>query len=181
MGRAEPGDTDSCARGDNLVKVKLNSIEKRLAEAVARKRNENNISNGVTSLKRSNKSDEDINVEGMMGEIAYCKAMNLYPDLEVDQVVHPSFDAKYRNGITVDVKTHVNYSSSRSGNLLMATLKTKVIDQDWFALVVGEYPEYEILGHFKSEDLIDPINIDDLGYGNTYVVDMDHPKWKLCL
>ena len=148
------------------MKIKLNIAEQRLAKYLAKKRYENARRRGKPNMKMGEQSDEQTDLEGVGAEIAYCKAMNVYPDLETDLDKLPSEDAILANGISVDVKS-TTYSNGR----LLVTLKKSVGDVDMYVLVTGRFPEYQIIGTTLSENVFKAKNIKNLGRGDGYVIE----------
>lgn len=143
----------------------LNDNEQRLAKFLAKSRYETNRANNVKDLKVGTDSNETVELEGMAAEIAYCKLMNLYVDMETDPPEMPAYDCVSRLGVRVDVKS----TKHRDGHLL-ATLRKAKKPADKYVLVVGEFPSYSVVGEVWAEDLLHEGNIKDFGYGNCYAV-----------
>ena len=144
--------------------ISLSENEQRLAKFIARSRYENARNNNVKDLKMGSQSNEETDLEGFGAELAYCKLMNLFPDLGTGKSL-PNFDCISRFGCTIDVKT----TKRKSGHLL-ATLKKKNNPPDKYVLVVGEFPDYKIVGEIASEDFLQDINIKDFGRGRGYAL-----------
>ena len=120
-----------------------------------------NQTNGVTS-QGPRKLEPDINGAG--GEIAVCKYFNRYPDLSIGPH-YSGYDLKVK-GNKVDVKT-----TSYDPGYLQAKTKKKVDDCDVFILVHVSFPTFTILGGARSSDLLQDVNIQDMGYGPKYVLE----------
>ena len=148
-----------------MHKISLNENEQRLAKFLAKSRYETNRANNVVDLKIGSDSNEYVDLEGMAAEIAYCKLMNLYVDMETDPPEMPSFDCDSRLGVRVDVKS----TKYRDGHLI-ATLRKAKKPADKYVLVVGEFPSYSVVGEVWAEDLLHEGNIKNFGYGNCYAV-----------
>ena len=147
------------------MKVTLNEAEQRLARFVAAKRNEAAATAGRTNCRRADATDQEINVEGIAAEIALCKLLNCYPDLETAGPL-PEYDALARTGVTVDVKaTHYP-----NGRLLALPWKAGKAP-DIYALMVGKFPTYRCAGIMRADELLAPERLTDLGHGKTYAAE----------
>jgi len=112
---------------------------------------------------------EQTDVEGMGGELAYCKLMNLYPDLETSPTEMPTYDCVSRLGVRIDVKT-TKHRAGKSLHLIAPLAKAKR-PPDKYVLVLGEIPTYSIVGEVWAVDLLHEGNLKDFGYGNCYALD----------
>jgi hypothetical protein len=141
--------------------VVLSEAEQRLAKFLATRRYQNARSKGLRNAKMGDQSNELTDLEGIASEIAFCKLMNIYPDLDLDHT--NSADCFLRDGRAVDVKSTVY----NSGRLLSVRWKdaSKV---DIFVLMVGEFPRYRCAGFMSSAELIQPNRLVDLGHGEGY-------------
>jgi hypothetical protein len=141
--------------------VVLSEAEQRLAKFLATRRYQNARSKGLFNAKMGDQSNELTDLEGIASEIAFCKLMNIYPDLDLDHT--NSADCFLRDGRAVDVKSTVY----NSGRLLSVRWKdaSKV---DIFVLMVGEFPRYRCAGFMSSAELIQPNRLVDLGHGEGY-------------
>lgn len=147
------------------MQITLNEVEIRLAKFVARKRYELARKNGRPNLKVGGQSNAFTDLEGVAGEIAFCKAMNVYPNLVIGEV--DEYDADIPEG-TVDVKT----TKYRSGKLLAVQSK-KMRQADLYALITGTIPHYRFVGMATGSELFREENITDLGRGNGYALCQD--------
>jgi hypothetical protein len=143
------------------MQVTLNESELKICEWLGKSRYQNNRVASVSDKKIGPQSVEETDLEGICGEFAFCKAMNLYPDMSIN-TRSGGYDI-LMNGLRVDVKT----TKYKNGKLLAAKTK-KISDSDLYVLVIGERPSYTVVGWCKSEDLIKNSNLVDLGYGLTY-------------
>lgn len=135
--------------------ISLNTAERKLAYFVARNRNRRNRVLNVVNLKVSERDGVTIDLEGVAGELAFCKMFNLYPDLDTDRMPpYPEFDAVLRDGWTVDVKT----TRYVDGKLLVDVRKgRKVEGVDFYCLMVGEFPgPYVFRGFMARFVLVKP-------------------------
>lgn len=135
--------------------ISLCTAERKLAYFVARNRNARNRCLNVVNLKVSERDGVSIDLEGVAGELAFCKMFNLYPDLDTDRMPpYPEFDAVLRDGWTVDVKT-TRYDD---GRLLVDVRKGRKVDGvDFYCLMTGEFPgPYTFRGFMAKSVLVKP-------------------------
>ena len=120
----------------NLIgtRITLNEIEKQTAVILARSRKKNNADNG---MKSKITVDYDVNkaeLEGVAGELAMAKLLNVYPDYTIytrsSRCGTEPYDLLLSNGLCVDVKTTSYYK----GKLINPIHKN--ITADLFALWV---------------------------------------------
>jgi hypothetical protein len=154
-----------------MIEITLNPVEEALCRDIAKRRYNSNRSNGVADKKIGPQDTQETDENGIGGEVAVAKFLNLYPDM----VIKPqskTYDLMSRKGSRIDVKT-TKYKNGR----MLATLKKHVEDCDVYVLVTGVLPKYKIVGWIKSEDLIKDENVVDLGHGHSYGVTQDrlHP------
>jgi len=154
-------------RNPDWTVVTLNEAEQRLAEYVARARYHNNRKNGVVDRKMGGQSNELTDLDGIAGEIAFCKLFNVFPDLQTERP-GGRCDAWTRTLGAVDVK-----ATWRPRGRLLVTMKKKDKPPDTFALMIGDYPTYRFVGWARAEDVIVPGTLRDLGRGVSHVVDQD--------
>lgn len=138
--------------------IKLTEAEVRICQWLAKQRHSSNRSGGVVDAKIGPQSCEDTDLEGICGEFAFCKAMNLYPDMSISP--RKGTDDVIVNGKSVDVKT----TRYKTGKLLARKTKGET-PSDVYVLVVGQCPEYKIAGWCGSAELLCESNLIDLGYG----------------
>jgi len=148
-----------------LFEITLNESEQKLAEHLGKKRWNFNRDKGTVHLSSGPQPDEQTDVEGMGGELAYCKLMNLYPDLETNPPVLPPYDCITHHEVKVDVKT----TPYRNGHLIAPLSKGKN-PPDKYVLVVGKLPSYSVVGEVWSVDLLQEGNIKNFGYGPCYAL-----------
>jgi len=146
--------------------VTLNETEQRLATYVAKMRYSSAREQGITNMKVGDQSNELTDLEGTGAELAFCKVANVYPDLAVTR--SNDEDCYTRNGYAIDVKS----TTYESGRLL--AVKWKKLDKvDFYALMVGKFPNYRLAGFMRAEDLLKPEMVRDLGHGPTYAADQN--------
>ena len=152
-----------------MVEITLNENEQKLAEYLAKKRWDFNRDKGTPHLYSGPRPTEQTDVEGMGGELAYCKLMNIYPDLDTSPTDMPVYDCISRFGERIDVKT-AKQRTGKSLHLIAPLAKAKR-PPDKYVLVVGEMPVYSIVGEVWAEDLLNEGNLHDFGYGDCYALD----------
>lgn len=93
-------------------------------------------------------TDLEIDLEGAGAELAFCKLMNVWPDLDTHSF--GKFDCVSRTGNLVDIKStrHLN------GRLLAAPWKHKN-NTDVYVLMIGEFPEYRCAGFLQASELFE--------------------------
>ena len=149
------------------MKIILNEAEQRLTEYIAKKRiayHQHREQTVADKYEHWKVTQEETDREGFGGEIAYCKLVNLYPDLDTN-LSTPDYDCMSCNGEKIDVKT----TKYRNGHLIATTNKIKH-PPDIYVLVIGTFPEYCIIGEISASFLLRPENIKDFGMGDTYAV-----------
>jgi hypothetical protein len=160
----------------DLVTVYLNEREQRLACDVGRARNESNLTQGVTDARiATDRSSLRINIEGMGGELAFCKIHNCYPDLEIRLQAGTVDCSPF--GVMVDVKT----TTCPYGKLLVAVTKKDVLAVDVYALMLADQvspdtgvpTRYRFAGTAHRSRIIQPERIRDHGHGPTYTLEQD--------
>jgi len=151
-----------------MSEITLNEQEQRIARYIAKERMTiNRASNKKTSIIGS-QSNEEVDLEGIAGEIAFCKIFNLYPDFKTNLVNQDSDegDCVYKE-FKVDVKT----TTYKSGKLICGTWKNDKVD--YYALMTGTFPTYEFKGFAKGSVLKTNANLINLGRGECYGLTQD--------
>lgn len=155
-----------------VMQITLDSYERKIVTEIAMDRQKNNIDRRSRSFKMGGGDDLLINIEGTGGEFAFCKLKNIYPDMTID---HPiPFDCYINGHGYIDVKT----TKKTNGMLLVGVWKSRSIP-DYYALMVGEFPNYEFKGFFPGEEVFKPENLVNLGHGETYGIEQDRLKMDL--
>ena len=145
-------------------KISLSENEQRLAIHIGQKRYANARLKNIKDTKIGDQSNEETDLEGFAGELAFCKVMNIYPDLETGNNL-PPYDCIDYYGVTYDVKT-----TKHTNGHLMATLKKKKNPPDKYVLLIGIFPRYDIIGEIGSEEFLQEVNIGNLGQGPCYLL-----------
>ena len=131
-----------------------------MAHFVAKNRNSRNRSFNVSNLKISSADAATVDLEGVCGELAFCKLFNVYPDLDTDrEPPHPLFDCVV-DGLRIDVKT----TKWETGKLIVDARKgSKTNGVDYYALMTGVFPgPYTFRGFIHRERLIVPSRLGSL-------------------
>lgn len=146
------------------VTVTLNEGEQATAIQLGALRTKSNRDAGVTNSKVGKKSDEDMDRDGIAGEIAFCKIVNSYPDMSIEprKSVDDLGDLVYM-GFNIDVKT----TELEDGRLLAT--KWKKGYSEIYVLMTGVFPTFTYRGCMSKEKLIDKRRLGDLGRGPTYI------------
>ena len=147
---------------DRGQKVVLNSNEQKIAVLIAEQRYKTNREMGIKNRKAGSQSTYQTEVEGVGGELAFGKAFNLYPDFSTTR---GDYDLKIVD-TTIDLKTTHYFT----GRLIVPTTK-KISDCDVYVLVVGEMPNYTIVGWLQSQHIINDEHRGNVGTGPVYLAE----------
>jgi hypothetical protein len=118
---------------------------------------------GIKDNKVSDKASEDINYLGVVGEYAFCKQMNVCPDLSTEPRKN-GYDCVYN-----DKRWDVKATECRTGHLLIPSKKNNP-DVDVYVLAIIHAFHVELIGWAYKTDLMQPENLKELGYGLTYTL-----------
>lgn len=152
------------------MRIELSESEVKLVELIGKTRQEYNDSQGLKDEKQDVARDStEMHIEGVAGEWAFCKAFNIYPDH--DMFERGQHDCRTKHG-TWDVKTVARDDDSLVIRLVKARRNKKV---DYYALVIGSRPEYEIFGYIEAGSVFQAENVTNVGYGDFYLI----PQRKL--
>lgn len=116
---------------------------------------------GVKDRKMGPQDAIEGDINGIGGEMAFCKAC----EVPLDDTVGArkgGHDALVV-GIRFDVKT-----TARANGMLLAMRSKTLADADAYALVRGELPTYTIAGWCWSDELLDDANLVNKGWGLGY-------------
>jgi hypothetical protein len=145
------------------TEVTLLDIEIKIAKYVAHERIVNASQTTYHRGKMSNLDDLEMNHEGMMAEIAFCKLFNIYPDMNATpRRSKDDFGDCILHGLRVDVKS----TKYHKGKLLVT--RWNHCNSDAFVLMTGGKGKYIFRGFAKSSDVVSSKTLIDLGYGLTY-------------
>lgn len=119
-------------------------------------------SNNIKDVKVGNHNGIDGDIIGFMGEYAFAKAFNVFPD----------FGLKPRSGspdgIIKGLRYDVKSTNYKNGKLL-STLKVNA-DVDLYVLAIIQQNIVELKGYAYKNELINEKNKKDLGHGIGYVL-----------
>ena len=121
------------------MRITLNDNEIVIAKEIATRRNKSNRAKGIVNQKAGPQSNWQTEIEGVGGEIAFAKALNVYPDFKDAPDDFDVIVGKH----SVDVKTTKHY------NLEVST-KKKAGSVDVYALVTGSMPNYRVVGWYPA-------------------------------
>lgn len=155
--------------------VELNEAEQKLAQFLAKARHAKARNNNIENKRLGPQSDWETDLEGMAAEIAACKLLNVYPDLQTESI--PIYDMVSRSGWTIDVKA----TKYKTGKLLAVKGKSEN-RSDFYMLMIGEFPEYRCGGLASAERLLNDKTLMDLGRGVGHAMEQDElqslEEWK---
>ena len=148
--------------------VELTDSEYSVAVMLAIARRSAARGNGVVDMQIGKQDPYDIELDGLMAEIAFAKQFNYYPDLTVGPR-NGGEDFRLRDGKTVDIKA----TRHKNGRLL-ATLKKESSPCDLYVLAIVEPPrKINLVGYIGCDKLFQDKNLIDLGHGTGYGVTQD--------
>lgn len=150
--------------------IMLTESELTLADRIARERHNSNRDAGVTDQKIGPQSDYKTDHNGIIGELAVAKRLNVYPDFAIE----PSsggIDLEYE-GSTIDVKA----TEYTDGKLLAPIWKQHKDYADVFVMVTIDWPtgeemtvpDVDIPGAVRADVLFQDDNVINLGHGPTF-------------
>lgn len=144
--------------------INLSESELRIIKWLAAQRSSLARKNNISDAKIGPQDSEQIDIDGLIGEFAFAKLFNLWPDMNVGHT--PVHDVECALG-GVDVKT----TRYRNGRLL-ASLKKQNIPAKWYALMWLENENtVHFIGAASASHLLQKRNIKDLGRGPGYALD----------
>lgn len=112
---------------------------------------------GVVDRKIGPQSGADADMDGLLGELAFCQAHNIWPDLGMKSR-SGSYDCMVR-GTRIDIKT-----TRHTNGRLLCTLKDNP-DVDVYVLAILTDTHVNFVGCAYKHELCKKENIVDLGYG----------------
>lgn len=143
--------------------ITLNEVEKRVAQYIAKRRKAVNAPVRTTPLKKGDEHHDVAELEGIGGEIAFCKFLNIYPDLTIGPQ-HGGADCE--RGLLIDVKAR-----RREDGMLLVVKSKRINAVDAYALMVGTFPKYRFAGWCRADEVVNPDRLIDLGHGETYAIE----------
>ena len=147
--------------------VNMTPSESAIAHMLAVMRNTTARQNGVADKQMGKQDPIEIDRDGIIAEMAFGKAFNLYPDLSI----YPrkgGADLIGRNKKKIDVKA-TRYKTGK----LVIHIDKPVDEVDVYALAIVDGDDVDLIGYIESEKAIKQENIRDLGHGEGYVIDQE--------
>ena len=142
------------------IKVHLTFDEIQFCQIYGRMRSLVSRGINVVDAKMGDHDGADADVMGFMGELAFAKHFNVYPDIGLTPKSGTP-DGVFK-GNRYDIK-----STERPDGRLLCTLKDNP-DVDLYVLCVVKAPIVEIKGWAYKSELVREENLINLGYGNGY-------------
>tara|TARA_R110002167_G_scaffold111709_1_gene283699 strand:- start:311 stop:838 length:528 start_codon:yes stop_codon:yes gene_type:complete len=152
------------------TEVILNKEEQALCRFIAKRRYETARGAGVTNSKKGNQSNEATDLEGVAAELVFAKFYKAYPSGVFDIGARSSNKGEDSDGdiainqLIIDVKA----TKYETGRLIAAEWKDHS-SIDYYALVVGEFPKYEVRGLMSTGELITEERLKTLPNGSNKV------------
>ena len=152
------------------TKIVLNKEEQALCKFIAKRRYETARGAGVTNSKKGNQSNEATDLEGVAAELAFAKFYKAYPSGVFDIGARSSNKGEDSDGdITInELIIDVKATKYETGRLIAAEWKDHS-SIDYYALVVGKFPKYEIKGLMSTGELITEERLKTLPNGTNKV------------
>lgn len=157
---------------DARMIITLTESEQMIVNYVARCRHDANVAKGTyREPKDQTMTAFEVDQQGFGGELAFCKAMNVFPDLTVfcrSALKGQDNGDCTVQGLRIDVKT------SKKATSALWVKEGKKGCADAFALVTGTFPTFTVVG-LASHDMV---FVKGRKFGDQFVVDQDkliHP------
>ena len=148
--------------------VTLADSEVAVATMIALARRASSRGHNVQDAQMGKQDPMEIDIDGMVAEIAFGKQFNYYPEFVVG-LKSGGPDFVTRTGETVDVK-----ATRHQNGRLLATTKKNLDPCDIYVLaIILSCRKVDLCGYIKKEDFFTPQNLMDLGYGPTYAVNQE--------
>lgn len=154
-----------------MLRVTITPWDLALAQLLSALRNQVNRSATVTNGRVGPQSDHQTDMDGMVAEMAFCRAHNYWPDLSIAPR-SGSADCIGRDGRRIDIKA----TRYRNGKLLAVPGKRQE-PSDIYVLGVVSDEHVDFIGWASAAELLNDSNLIDLGHGPTYALPQDrlHP------
>ena len=151
------------------MKVKVTDQEIAMISTIANMRSIVSRATGTKDRKMSPESGIQIDIDGLIGEYAFCKHNNLFMDITPGPK-SGTYDCLSRKNKRLDIKT-TRYKTGR----LLCTLKENP-DVDVYILAILDKNIVEFVGYASKTELVRKENITDLGHGKGYALTQDKLK-----
>ena len=129
----------------------LTESEQIIAKFVAEQRTSNNRNANTTNMRQSERSDFEIDLQGFAGELAFCRIANVFPDLTVH---NRSASKGEDNGDCVVLGHRIDVKTSFRPDSALWVQKHKIGTADAYALMVGTFPTFQLVGMADVETVI---------------------------
>lgn len=148
--------------------VTLSDSELAVATMVALARRSSARGSNVYDAQVGKQDPFEIDLDGMLAELAFAKQFNYYPELTVGPRSGGA-DFVTRIGETVDVK-----ATRHQNGRLLATMKKNLDPCDIYVLaIILSNRQVDLCGYMKREELFQQKNLINLGHGTGYGVTQD--------
>lgn len=117
--------------------------------------------------QRGHQNAVQIDIDGIMGEFALARMMNVYPDFTA-YARNGGADLMSRDGLSIDVKT-TRYADGQ----LLGEVKKKDAPCDVYVLMIVDDRSARFAGWISGKRLFRDDYLTDLGHGPTYAVPQD--------
>lgn len=144
-----------------IVKLTYDEIE--ICKTIGEKRSLIARAAHVKDQKIGNQNGVEADIQGMIGEFAFAKQFNVFPDFGL------SPRSGGYDGICGGLRYDIKSTKYKSGRLLCTRKYNK--DVDVYVLAIVDVPEVNLVGFAYSSQLINPDNLINLGHGLGYALD----------
>lgn len=154
-------------------RIELEPSEVKICHDIALLRHYSNRGANVTDRQRGKQDKIAIDIDGMIGEYAAAKLLNLFPDFTVGER-SGGYDLKTKTGHTVDVK-----ATRRSDGQLLGEVKKKDAYCDLYMLMIVDDSGATFAGWAWGHELFNEASLTDLGHGPTYALPQSKLRAKI--
>jgi len=120
------------------------------------------------------KSQIHLDYIGFIGEMAFAKMFDLYPNFT--DKPDDKFDYKLKDGRTVDVKA-TEYEKGKKKRLLIKTYEASRLASDLYALMEIDLTELEVICKgFATKEMVLNAPVLNFGYGPSFAIEMNKLK-----
>jgi hypothetical protein len=143
--------------------VKLTYDEFEICKTIGEKRSLIARAANVKDQKIGNQNGVEADIQGMVGEYAFAKQFNVFPDFGL------SPRSGGYDGICEGLRYDIKSTKYKNGRLLCTRKYNK--DVDVYVLAIVNLLEVNLVGFAYSSQLINPDNLINLGHGFGYALD----------